>query len=71
MWASSFEFYVPGEAQVIELVVAFFDDLVVVDPNIAISRKNVDVGAGFPVRVRLTAVRVAKRDVHARKFLIL
>ena len=60
-----------GEAEVVELVLPLGDDLVGVDPDIAIAGEDVDVGFGFPVGVSLTAVWVAESNVHAREFLVL
>lgn len=34
-----------SEAQVIELVATFGDDLVLIDPNVAVAGEDVDVGA--------------------------
>jgi len=42
--------------QVSELVLTFFDDLVVVDPDVALAGKHVDVRLGFPLRVSLAAI---------------
>src|ERR1700757_3935975 len=62
---------VSGETEVAELVVALGDDLVGVDPDVAIAGEDVDVGFGFPVGVSLTAVWVAEGDVHAGEFFVL
>src|SRR5216684_5006799 len=59
------------EAEVVELVAAFGDDLVLVDPDVAVAGEDVDVGAGFPVGVGLAAVGVAEGDVHAGEFFVL
>src|SRR5258708_29693977 len=59
------------EAEVVELVAAFGDDLVGVDPDVAVAGEDVDVGAGFPVGVGLAAVGVAEGDVHAGEFFVL
>ena len=59
------------KAEVAELVAAFFDDLVVIDPDVALAGKHVHVRRGFPVGVGLAAVGIAEREVHAREFLIL
>ena len=55
----------------IELVVAFGYDLVVVDPDVAVAGEDVDVRFGFPVGVSLAAVGVAKGDMDAGKFFVL
>src|SRR6266436_8512495 len=55
----------------VKLVLAFFDDLIVVDPDVALSGKHVNVRLGFPVGMGLASVGVSKRDVHAGKFFIL
>src|SRR2546430_3105837 len=60
-----------AKAQMLELVVALFDDLVVVDPYVAVASKHVNVRLGFPVRVRLAAVGIAEGDMNAREFFIL
>src|SRR5713226_1939791 len=60
-----------SEAEVVELVAAFGDDLVLVDPDVAVAGEDVDVGAGFPVGVGLAAVGVAEGDVHAGKLFVL
>ena len=59
------------EAEVVELVFAFGDDLVGVDPDVAPAGQHIDVGFGFPVGVGLAAIRVPKRNVHAGKLLVL
>src|SRR5258708_37887787 len=59
------------EAEVVEVVAAFGDDLVGVDPDVAVAGEDVDVGAGFPVGVGLAAVGVAEGDVHAGEFFVL
>ena len=55
----------------IELVVAFFDDLVVVDPNVALAGEDVNVRFGSPIGVGLAAVGISECEVHAGKFIIL
>jgi hypothetical protein len=54
-----------------ELVVALFDDLVFIDPDVAIARQHIHVRLGFPVRVGLAAVGIPESDMHARKFFVL
>src|SRR5882724_7370444 len=54
-----------------ELVLAFFNDLVIIDPDVALARQHVNVRFGFPVGMGLGSVGVSKRDVHAGKFFIL
>ena len=41
-----------------ELIADFFNDLVAVDPDIAVAREDVDVGARFPAGVSLAAVGI-------------
>src|SRR5258708_6066552 len=60
-----------AQAQMLELISPFFDDLVVVDPDVALARKHVNVRLGCPVTVRLAAVRIAEGDMHAGEFFIL
>src|SRR5437899_2979056 len=60
-----------SQAEVSKLVAAFFDDLVVVDPHVALAGEYVDVRLRFPVGVGLTAVGISERYMHARKFFIL
>ena len=60
-----------GQSEVIQLVVAFGDDLIIVDPDVAVAREDVDMCFGFPVGVGLAAVRVAESDVDAREFFVL
>lgn len=60
-----------SKAKMRELIVTFREDLIVVDPHVAISGQNIDMRFRFPVGVSLAAVRVAEGDVHARKFLVL
>lgn len=55
----------------IQLVTAFGDYLVLIDPDVAVARQHVDMSLGFPIRMGLAAVWIAERDVHAREFLIL
>ena len=50
---------------------AFGDDLVVVDPDVAVAGEDVDVRFGFPVGVGLAAVGIAESDVDAGKFFVL
>src|SRR5271154_3988151 len=59
-----------GEAEVVELVAAFFDDLVVVDPDVALAGEDIDVGSGFPVGVGLAAVGIAEGEGHAGEFFV-
>src|ERR1700736_4911199 len=59
------------EAEVVELVAAFGDDLVLVDPDVAVAGEDVDVGARFPVGMGLVAVGIAEGDVDAREFFVL
>ena len=60
-----------SEAEVVELVAAFGDDLVLVDPDVTVAGKDIDMRAGFPVGMGLAAVGVAEGDVHAGKFFVL
>src|SRR6266849_636619 len=60
-----------GQAEVSELVVAFFDHLVIVNPHIALASKHIDVRLGFPVSVGLAAVRISERNMNAGEFFIL
>src|SRR6266699_671346 len=60
-----------GEAEVFELVVTFFDDLVSVNPDVALAGEHVDVGFRFPVGVSLAAVGIAESDVDTGEFFIL
>ena len=53
------------------MVFAFGDDLVGVDPDVAVAGEDVDVGLGFPVGVGLAAVGIAEGDVNAGKFFVL
>ena len=55
----------------VHLVMAFGNNLIAVDPYIAIARQNVDVSFRFPIGVSLASVRIAKGDVHSGEFLIL
>src|SRR6266567_1064587 len=59
------------QAQMLELVAALFDDLVVINPDVAVAGEHVDVGPGFPVGVSLTAIRITEGEMHSRKFFIL
>jgi hypothetical protein len=60
-----------GQAEVGELIVAFGDYLIVVDPDVAVTSEDVYVRFRFPVGVGLAAVGVAKGDVDAGKFFVL
>src|SRR5260370_19504929 len=60
-----------SEAEVVQLVAGFGDDLVLVDPDVAVAGEDVYVGAGFPVGVGLAAVGVAEGDVDAGEFFVL
>ena len=55
----------------VELVFAFGDDLIGVDPDVAVAGEDIDVGFGFPVGVSLAAVGVAEGDVDAGEFFVL
>lgn len=55
----------------VELVVAFGDDLVVVDPDVTFAGENIDVRSGFPVGVSLRTVGVAEGEVNAGEFFVL
>ena len=55
----------------VQLVVAFGDDLILVDPDIAIAGKDIHVRFGFPVGMSLAAIGIAEGDVYAGKFFIL
>jgi len=57
-----------SQAEVSELVVALFDDLVVVDPHVALAGEHVDVRLRFPVGVGLAAVRISERNMNAGNF---
>ena len=59
------------EAEVVQLVVAFGDDLIVVDPDVAVAGEDIDVGSGFPVGVGLAAVGIAEGNVDAGEFFVL
>src|SRR6266403_876995 len=59
------------QTQVVELIAALGDDLVSINPDIAVASQDVNMGAGFPVGVGLAAVRVTEGDVHAGKFFVL
>src|SRR3984957_10444395 len=59
------------EAEVVQLIFAFGDDLVGVDPDIAVAGEDVDVSFGFPVGMGLAAVGVAEGDVDAGEFFVL
>ena len=62
---------ISGEAQVVELIATLIDHLVLIDPNIAFASEHIDVGLGGPVRVGLTAVRIAEGQMHAGEFFVL
>src|SRR5437879_1694944 len=55
----------------LELVAAFFDDLVVVDPDVALAGEHVDMSLGFPVSVSLAAIGIPESEVHSGEFFIL
>ena len=55
----------------VELVFAFGDDLVGVDPDVALAGQDIDVGFRFPVGVGLAAVGIAEGNMHAGKFFVL
>ena len=59
------------EAEVVQLVVPSGNDLVFVDPDVAITGEHIDVGARFPVGMGLRAVGIAESDVHTGKFFVL
>src|SRR4029077_8075786 len=59
------------KTQVVHLVLTFGNNLIAVNPYVAIPRQYVYMCSRFPVRVCLASVRIAKRDVHSRKFFIL
>src|SRR5260370_26326491 len=44
---------VSGKSEAVELVAPFFDDLVAIDPHVAIARQHVNMSLGFPVAVGL------------------
>src|SRR5690242_2281071 len=60
-----------SEPEMFEAVAALLDDLVVVDPDVAIAGEYVDVRARLPIGVCLAAVRIAKSEMYAGEFLIL
>ena len=55
----------------VQLVFAFGNNLVGVDPHVAIAGQHIHVRLGLPVRMGLAAVRIAERNVYAGKFLVL
>jgi len=55
----------------VQLVVTFFDNLIAVDPHIAIPGQHVHMCLRFPVCVRLASVWIAERDVYAGEFFVL
>src|SRR5260370_3985427 len=59
------------QAELFQPVLALFDDLIVVDPDITPAGEHVDVGLGFPVGVSLAAIGITERKVHTREFFIL
>ena len=47
------------------------DDLLIVDPHIAVASEHINVRARLPVGVCLAAIGIAKREVDARHLLVL
>jgi len=55
----------------VQLVPAFLNNFVLIDPHVAFPRQHIHMRFRFPVRVRLASIRIAKRDMHAGKFFVL
>jgi hypothetical protein len=60
-----------GKSEVIELVPAAINDLVFIDPNIALASQHIDMRFGGPVGVGLAAVRIAEGQMDAGEFFVL
>jgi hypothetical protein len=60
-----------GQAEMIQLITPPGNYLVLIDPDVAISRQHVDMSFGLPVCMSLAAVWITKGDVYAREFLVL
>ena len=60
-----------GKSEVIELVAAAINDLVLIDPNIALASQHIDMRFGGPVRVGLAAIRITEGQMDAGKFFVL
>lgn len=59
------------QAEVFKLVTALFDDLVVIDPHVALAGEHIHVRSRLPIRVCLAAVGISERQVHAGKLFVL
>ncbi len=55
----------------VHLVVTFGNNLIAVNPYVAIACQHVHVRFRFPVGVGLASVGIAKCDVYSREFFIL
>src|ERR1700730_12269082 len=60
-----------GKPQMVELIAAAINHLVLINPNIALASQHIDVLLGGPVRVGLAAIRIAEGEMHAGKFFVL
>ena len=47
------------------------NDLILIDPDVALSREDIDMRAGLPRSVSLIPIRIAEGDVDAGEFFVL